>query len=332
MPLPWHDDDCRCDMVVRATMAELESPAWWKALGIDGLVLYSWAAPKYTKVVRAAHRAGITVLIHLDRDPVLFPAPGVPMGKLAGLFRLVKMAAFHMLSGRHMLYADYLTASYPVIESLKRSWLYPRSLRSKFRQFPCPVAAHFSYDGTPKENLVVCVGRWSDDPVDEVKRPGFLREIAEQLVDLNKELRFEIYGRCGESMTKWHEQLREEKKERIKLMGAVPNNALVQAYCRAKVSVCPSLSEGTHIASAEALSCGVSIVMGPQPRLGTLHSYTRIGAGSIALENMPASYAQAIVQEMAAWDRGERNPDRIAAAAKTVFGAGKAILRIFNEG
>lgn len=65
MPLPFHDDDQR-EHIIRTEFANLESSEWWKSLQIDALVLYSWGAPRYRKIARAIHRAGIRLHIHMD--------------------------------------------------------------------------------------------------------------------------------------------------------------------------------------------------------------------------------------------------------------------------
>ena len=270
-------------------------------------------------------------MLHLDRGLWLLPPWNPAVSRLSNVFLRLKMVFFNMLSNRHLLYADYISASKPLIDMLKESKLYSSALNSRFREFACPVASHFVYDGTLKEERIVCVGRWSDDPSDEVKRPEFLRKVAERFVELCEHVPFEIYGRYSETMSHWYESLPDSKKTRIKLLGAVPNAQLVAAYRRSMVCICPSRSESTHIASAEALNCGASIVVGPRPQLGVLHWYIDLGDGTIAAEDTPASMAQAIVDELNCWRRGERNPQKIAEAFNGNFHVDKAILRIFGE-
>ena len=45
--------------LIRTAYANLESPAWWREQKIDVLVLYAWGRPKFRKVARAIHDAGI---------------------------------------------------------------------------------------------------------------------------------------------------------------------------------------------------------------------------------------------------------------------------------
>ena len=57
MPLPYYDDDTERDNLIRVEMEKLRDPEWWRSLGIDGVVLYSWAAPRYGAIARAIRRA-----------------------------------------------------------------------------------------------------------------------------------------------------------------------------------------------------------------------------------------------------------------------------------
>jgi len=47
---------------------------------------------------------------------------------------------------------------------------------------------------------------------------------------------------------------------RIDFTGRVPNQELVQLYCRSLVAICPSLYEGFGLPAAEAMACGVPVV------------------------------------------------------------------------
>ena len=68
MPLPYHDSDMP-EHVIRTEYKNLTSVTWWKSLGIDALVLYSWGAPRYLPVARAVHKAGIRLIIHI---PIIY--------------------------------------------------------------------------------------------------------------------------------------------------------------------------------------------------------------------------------------------------------------------
>lgn len=322
MPLPYYEDDQR-EYLIRTEYSNLESADWWRSLGIDALVLYSWGAPRYTAIARAVHHAGILLLVHLDMTANLH---GVRNGTFYGF---IKDIAVNILRCRHLAYADYISASSPLIASLQNSIFYGRKIARKARAFPTPVAKHFRYTSTTKQYRVVCVGRWSDSPEDAVKRPEFCIRTALELVKLDSEVVVEIHGRIGASVLAIYDAA-ETGKERVQLKGTTANHELPSVYQKAMVSYCSSLSEGTHIASAEALCCGCSVAVPPRATLSTVQWYTTKQSGAVAEQDTPESLAKAIKAELCAWKRGERDAVQIANAWQNVFHADKALTRIFN--
>lgn len=330
MPLPWHDADGGKEYLIRASRAQLLSAEWWRSLQLDWVVIYTWADPRYTGMVRAIHRAGIRIMLHLDRSANLFRPWDSTKNVIVNLYYRLKDTILNLLRNQQLMLADVVSLSPPVADAHANSWCYSSRLKEKIHVFPCPVATHFVYDGRPKEELVVCVGRWSDEEQDKVKRPEFLREVAERFAEQNERGVFEIYGACGQSMTDWYAALPESKKKRIVLKGRVANETLTEAYQRAMISICPSRSEGTHIASAEALNCGASIVTSCRKTLVVLHWYISMGAGRMSAEDTPESFAEAIHAEMDCWRRGERDPHKIAVKFNELFHVDKALARIFE--
>lgn len=329
MPLPWHDDDER-EYLIRATRQQLTSPAWWRSLQLDWVIIYTWADPRYTDMVRAMKRAGVRIMMHLDRSANLFRPWDPGASVFRNIYFRLKDTALNLLRNRQMMLADVISMAQPVADVHEKSWCYSPRLKDKIHIFPCPVATHFFYDGQPKEERVVCVGRWSDEEVDKVKRPEFLRAVAERFAEQDSRGVFEIYGRCGKGMTDWYAALPEEKKKRILLKGRVSNAELKDVYRRAMIAICPSRSEGTHIASAEAMNCGASIVTSCRKTLVVLHWYISMGAGSISAADTPDAFAEAIHRELEHWRRGERNPQQIAARFNNMFHVDKALHSIFQ--
>lgn len=330
MPLPWHDDDEDKEYLVRASREQLLSADWWRSLGLDWVVIYTWADPRYTSMVRAIKRAGVRIMMHLDRSANLIRPWDPACNFVTNIYYRFKDTVLNLLRNRQMMLADVVSLSQPLADAHLESWCFSSRLKEKMHLFPCPVAPHFVYAGQPKEERVVCVGRWSDDEIDKVKRPEFLRAVAERFVEQDERGIFEIYGACGASMLNWYEALAPEKKARILLKGWTPNEELTEAYQRAMVSVCPSRSESTHIASAEAMNCGASIVTSCRKALVVLHWYISVGAGTVSEEDTPESFAKAIHAELECWRRGERNPQAIAAQFNDLFHVDKAIARIFG--
>lgn len=319
MPLPWYDGDQR-DHVLRVEPRRLNSPDYWRSLNLDGVVLYSWGAPRYLCLARAIHAAGIRLVIHLDFNGAFDPSPRFP--------RALRNLAVNLLRAKHLSYADVISASPLAKEYLLRHRLYGPSLTAKVQDMPTPVSPHFFWDGTPKERRVVCVGRWDG----AVKRPEFMMEAVRLLLQRDADVHVDICGPISDTGKDWHDRLPPSHRERVHISGFIPNEKLPQIYRPAQISLCTSASEGTHIASAEALCCGCTVCTPNRPeKLRMVHWYTSKNSGRIAREDTPESLTEAILEELDAWQRGERNPANIAETWQPLFHADKALARIFDS-
>ena len=312
LALPHRDGD-RPDMedkVIRASLRDMESPEWWRALRLDGLVLYSWGAPRYNRVARAIRRAGIRFAVHLD---MCAPAPYWDSGKplLRRLVGTVREIAVDFLRSRHLRCASAVTASRLVVEQLGKRLFY-RGIAGNFRTRPCPVAPHFRYDGSAKNPRIACIGRWDDL---EVKRTTYLMETLERLAELRPGMEAEICGRIPEVMQVWHDALPEAARRCIHLRGFTPNGEIPAILNSSQIAVCTSHHEGTCIAMAEALCCGCTLVVSNRPvHLGGVLDYAREpGCGRITREDNPASMAEALAEELDCWAQGGRDARAIAA-------------------
>ena len=106
---------------------------------------------------------------------------------------------------------------------------------------------------------------------------------------------------------------------------------LFDVYNSAKVPLCPSLYESSHIVSGEALCCGGSVVSACQPiLLLDVVWYTTKDSGTVAREDTPESLADAVLEELRQWEQGHRNPAAFAAHWQPFFHADKVIEQIFG--
>lgn len=317
MPLPWHEDDDDKEHVIRVERKMLESSAWWKSLQLDGLVLYSWAAPKYTKIARAVHKAGIPFIIHWDG------------GGTQTQFFSPRYHVLQWVRALHMAYGTYMSMTPPVVESFMREL--PSCLirlADKCVPFPCPVDVSFTYDGREKENLIIAIGRWADEGQ---KRQHFLMSTLEAYYAAGGDAVMEIYGKLTPELQAWHASLAEPAKSLVKLVGYIDNRYLFDVYNRARVILCPSSREGSHNVSAESLCCGASVVVTNRPLpLATVHWYTSQNSGTISAEDTPESLADALRTELEIWKSGGRNPAAIAAAWQRYVHPGKMLIPLFN--
>lgn len=324
MPEPAHPGDLDLPLI-RTKLENLKDYKWWKNLHIDGVVLYSWGAPKYTAIARAIHKAGLKLMIHMDFGGSLHPSKG------SGWFKIIKSPLVNLIRAIHLGYADYITASPCAKESFAKSIFYGKRISEKVRYMPTPVASHFTINNDiTKSCRVVCIGRWSDEDIDKIKRPDYLMDVAEILVKMNPDVEIDIYGRTGKGIIKRLQSIPARNRERIRLKGYAHNKDLPKVYSGSQVCICTSYSEGTHIASAEALCCGCSVVVPPTDRHKVLQWYTTHDSGSLPTEDTPQAMAEAVLKELELWRTNQRNPKEIAEYWQTFFHADKALKNIFN--
>lgn len=315
MPLPHYEDDLEDAPLLRVEMRQLRSAAWWRAQRLDGVILYSWGDPRYTGVARAIHRAGVRLVIHYDANSELHEHLKRPGGALKRALNRVKDVLVNRLRARHLGYADIVTTSPPVIQAIRHDLYYGAPIANKCQGIPCPVSSVFRYQpGTRKERLMLAVGNWENVGP---KRPEMLTAALEEYyANTPPQLycRTEIYGVATKYLNDWYANLPPEVRAHITLAGIAAPQQLEKAYNRARFIICPSRSESSHIASAEALCCGCTVVCPNRPvMLVTVMWYTSEGSGTVAEEDTPAALAAAMAAESSAWDSGLRDPQRIAA-------------------
>ena len=315
MPLPHYEDDLTDAPLLRAEMQQLRSVSWWREQNLDGVMLYSWGDPRYLPVARAIHRAGIHLVIHYDANCELHEHLLRPGGALKHLINRTKDVLVNYLRARHLGYADTITCTPPVTQAFREDSYYGEAISAKCMDMPCPVADTFHLQsGVHKERLMVAVGRWNDV---RQKRPEMLTAALDAYyaaTSPSQRCRTEIYGTVTDSMRDWHAALHKDIQACVSLKGYAPQTVLAVVYNRARCIICPSLFEGSHNVSAEALCCGCAVVCTNLPiLLCNVIWYAQHGCGTVAQEDTPESLAAALQEESAAWDSGLRDPQRIAA-------------------
>ena len=328
MPLPYHEDDQKEDLI-RTSMRNLKSAVWWKSLEIDGVILYSWAVPRYTAVARAIKKAGIRLVIHMDTSGNFDKLLPEQYTWWKAIMKHTKTALDNLLfRNRHLGYADVITMA-PVAAKAMSQMPFLNDSITKIN-YPCasPISPQCAYDGTHKEDIILCIGRWDD----EVKRPEYLMQALDFLYSRNKTNAIVIfYGHIPEKMRTWHSNLPPATAQRILLKGYLPNHQLREEYKKAKLVICTSRSEGTHTVSAEGLCCGCSVVVANRPApLRVIHWYTTKNSGTISKEDTPESFAEAIIHELDEWNKGNRNPEAIAQSWQPHFHADRVIESVFS--
>ena len=327
---PMADDDPR---LIRTDYTNLEDPSWWASHHLDGVVLYSWADPKFTKVARAIKQADILLVINMDSAGVLsiwtdgllyitfrlrysMFLRGRVKGFLhfcVGLARSMLIFPVDLPRLRHMQEADLIGAVTPLaLARIQRyaMWFGYRDIAGKVRLLHHPVSSYTSYHAEDKGKVIVALGRWTQN--DLVKRPRLLLAIIARLLSENADYHFEIVGRYDHILADGIAELPISHQRRVKLHGLLPNHEVAKVLSRARISLCTSSNESFHIASAEALCAGCSVVGLRSPVIAFLKYVEDLHYASLADRDHPEAYVNALLHEISLWQTRSRDPVEIS--------------------
>ena len=329
---PMADDDPR---LIRTEYGNLEDPVWWASHHLDGVVLYSWADPKYTKVASAIQEAGIRLVINMDSSGVLsiwtdgllyitlrLKYAMFLRGRVKGFLYFCCALTRSLLPWtvdlprlRHMQAADLIGAVTPLaMAKIQRyaTWFGYPDVARKVRLLHHPVSSYTAYQGEDKGKVIVALGRWTQN--DLVKRPRLLLAIIARLLGENAEYQVEIVGKYDHILADGIGALPIGHQQRVKLHGLLPNHEVAKVLARARISLCTSSNESFHIASAEALCAGCSVVALRSPVIAFLKYVDDLHYATLAERDHAESYVDALHYEIGLWQAHARNPVEISAA------------------
>lgn len=354
MPGPARTGDL--DELIRTDYANLESPAWWRGHGLDGVVLYAWGSPRYRRVARAIREAGARLVLNQDNGGLVSPLCGpaawlgeqVAMsgaGRVPGGYRglarsLLKcglwgLAATDPLRATHLKQGDRIACVSPQAAAHYRRlcrFYGGRRLAARVVFVPHPVAERFDYREGEKSARIVVVGRW-DDRVQ--KRPEWLTAVAGRLLDEDDAVGVDVVGGGTAALEAWRAGLDEGRRKRVVVHGRVAPRGVSELLRRAWIVYCPSAYESFHIASGEGLCSGCSVVAAASPSLASFPWFVGDGDGVLAAADDVAGHADALRRELAAWRAGGRDPRMIARRWTERLHAPRVagrILGLFGEG
>lgn len=347
---PSWEGECQQD-IIRASWAELTSKTWWAQLNLDGVILYAWGRPQFNSIVKAIRDAGIFLIANFDTNGFLSPAvnPAVFTRSLWVSCCKVELSLFSLiyfikkLIGaftvgltmtdrgilKHISYANFVTTVSPVaVQRIQNFCLALKrpALAQKVVLLPHPVSAKMSWSGTPKLKQVVAIGRWDDI---RQKDTPFLIATIRRCLDADPKIRFVVFGSLP---SKYHEQLLQlstRNDGRIRMMGVVPNADLAPFLQSSEICLCTSTHESFHIASAEALCCGCSIVAPDSPSLPSFHWFAKEPFGRLAVRT-PTAMSHAVIAEAAAWNDGRRDAGTISTIWQTNVGVQSVVRQIID--
>ncbi len=349
MPLPAGDDDVG-DSLLRAPFADLASADWWRSLDIDGVILYSWGLPRYTAVARAIRDAGLKLVVYLDSNGEMFPwrrwkegaqlmrqslahRYGSRAGAAAFAFKMiyahtVKPFAFNTRHRSHLACADLVGLPIPHALDVYAGMKMYRGLADRLALMPAPVGEEFRRTDVEKEDLVVCIGRWDDT---FAKRPRLMTACVELVLKRRSSIRVAICGNETPFLRSWLASLPEPCRERVDWLGRVPHARLPDLLNRARIALCTSRSESTHLVSEEALCCGCSVVAPGHYGLEALAWYASEDSGTIAPSDTASALADAVLAERENWEAGRRDASRIAEVWGERLHAAATLRRILGR-
>lgn len=326
--------------VLRANYGDLCDPNWWKSLNLDGLVLYSWAAPQYTPVAEAVRRAGVPAIIYMDTSGLVSrlgnpwawyryawqPVLAKSLGPWQALFSLGKFfidTVFLVTPRRrlrHLSCGQAVTLPTKLgVEWMKRevTLLGRPDLATKIFYSPHPQREIFSYQQGQKENLVISVARFLPEDWAQ-KRPSLLLRSLNSFLDQKGDWKAVVVGRGAAGLPT---ALGLQPHPSMELLEKLPQSKLVMLYQTAKIGFWTSLWEGQQGTAAQALCCGCSVVAPASPLNSCFTDYVCHDSGRLAKKSSAEDLAHALKLESEDWVCGLRDPEKISVHWSKLFHA-----------
>lgn len=332
MPGMARDDDA-ADLV-RCSPSELENPSWWQALGIDLVILYAWAIPRYLDIAKAIRAADIHLIQSVDTAALQSPYAdietwfqstvaeiGMPQPLTSRVRRMARIgrdfipAFFDRRRVEMMAECDVLAAvSPPALDSMAvfAQALGRPDVAGKLRVVPHPVSSQMTYGGEEKINHLIIVGRWGKEDQPQ-KDPQLTLKVLHRFLGELSDWTAEIIGPEATGLESLVGDWKQETRERLTFTNFIPHAKLRQRYATSKISLCASRFESFHIASAEAVCSGCSVVIASHPNLASTAWFTTRNSGTIARSRKIDDLVEALKEEAHAWHCGKRQPKEISA-------------------
>ena len=327
MPGPsMPEDDPR---LIRTDYRNLSDAAWWQEQSPDAVIFFSWAMPQYTPIARAIKVSGAKLLVFLDSAGFWSPwsngvgwfeaqwdacrrKRGLALGLLrymASIGRSFIPSTFDRPRLYHMNIAEAVTVTSPlVLERTKRyAHVYRfKQLERKIHHLPLPVSTHMRYKEQYKRKRVICVARWHPEDWPE-KGPRLLLASLDRFLAKHTDYEAMVIGRGATALRSAPFYPKHLGHRNLQLLNYLPNEELPPLMAESRISLCSSFHESYHIASFEAACCGCSIVALQSPDLPALQFLAETN-GTLASNETPEAFAEALSKEAAMWDRGLHSP------------------------
>lgn len=305
---------------------DLEDIAFWKRQPASIVIgLYWWTNLKMLAAIKASGmRVGLWMDSHGTFDPLLtFPASFraylTSLQPLAQRLRMIKAALQSIwrrgeIATAHagkMAQADFLVIeSQPAAENL-RSFLQPRGLTKLAKQVHViPHAAKREFTEIPvpleRQNQIAGACRWDDS---HKNARGWTRAVAMAAAKAPGWTAVACGALASTGM------LTAANCPSIQTTDYMPLSMLAQTFGKSRIYLAASWSESLPIVALEALCMGCTVVAPPITGFKALE--LERGFGTLARDGSIEGLSSALLEDISAWNAGQRDPLEIAAWWRT---------------
>jgi len=331
--MPGPEDVNEPSDLIRCREEDLISSVWWKNTGINVVILYAWGDPRYLPVAKAIRSADIRLIQSLDTSGFSSPFANFmtwlestlaelkfPQTSLSRLRRSVRIArdlipAIYEHKRLQMLNeCDHLAAVSPPACDSMTSYLQGLGrpdIAKKLIVIPHPVSSVMNYRGEEKAKRVLVVGRWGTADAAQ-KDPNLTLRVLAHFLLSHPDWDAEIIGPEAIGLDDNAARILKTAKSRLTLKNFVKHDELRELYATSRILLCASRFESFHIASAEAVCCGCSVVVAAHPLLASTSWFTSMTSGTIATQRSVESLAKALNDEVDAINDMLRDPIKIS--------------------
>ena len=315
-----------------AARADLERSETWRALAADVAVGVTWH--RMSAMLAAIRAAGTRAVAIADSDgQVGFAAHpriswlriGAYQESFAGRLRAWRYFARRFAASALRrdpeeleFVASTRACNRVVFGSAPAIACFARFLRQqeagelvrRLREVPFAVPEEFCSRPIPrKDDRVVAIGRWSDPQKDAPLLAAalalfFTRSRSTEVVVFGADAERE-FGALA------------RRESRLRLAGIKEPHVVAETLAASRAALFSSRWETGPHAATEALALGATLVSAPMPNFEGMIDRGRFG--TLAVSRSPAALADALADELAAWDAGRRDARAIAAHGRARF-------------
>ena len=176
---------------------------------------------------------------------------------------------------------------------------------------PHPVSHLMSYHSETKSRKILVVGRWAKEDAPQ-KDPVRTMEVLHDFLHSMPKWSAEVIGRESDMLAVHTSAWSPSARDRLTFRSFLDHTQLNKCYSTSRILLCASRFESFHIASAEAVCCGCSVVVGKHPLLASTSWFTIHGSGTLAKSRNRKDLGAALCHEAIQWENGQRLPHQIA--------------------